>query len=195
MWMFSGTKPLSGSHVIPFLLRNPVSGCTILARTKIVQKCLPFPSNVPLYDWWIVVCACLYGKVGYLSRKTLKYRQHSNNYYGALGSNFTGFLRRLKTKNKRLIEYATYRYNRRINIVHSAFKINNKKEIIKLLDFLSRPWFKRLLMTPAYFIFLIKHAKKLGFRAIIIEVVANTIPRNTDLLQNREMKNDRSVSG
>ena len=65
-------------------LYNCVTGCTLMARNKFLDKILPLPrdSKYVIHDTWIGLVHSLYGKVEYLDEKTIKYRQHGNNQVG-----------------------------------------------------------------------------------------------------------------
>ena len=65
-------------------LYNCVTGCTTLIRSKWIEKILPIPSNsryVP-HDYWIGIMIALEGKLAYVEKPYIKYRQHGNNQIG-----------------------------------------------------------------------------------------------------------------
>lgn len=66
-------------------LYNVVTGCTILSKSKYIPYFLPLPQNKDLlHDHYIALVTYLKGgKVVYLDRPTIKYRQHLNNQVGA----------------------------------------------------------------------------------------------------------------
>ena len=65
-------------------LYNCFTGCTICAKSKLIQYILPLPndSKFVIHDYWIGLMASLNGKVDYISEKLIKYRQHGNNQVG-----------------------------------------------------------------------------------------------------------------
>ena len=65
-------------------LYNCVTGCTICAKSSIINKVLPLPkeSKDVIHDYWIGLMVSLNGKVAYLPQKYIKYRQHGNNQVG-----------------------------------------------------------------------------------------------------------------
>ena len=65
-------------------LYNCVTGCTILARKKWMDKILPLPTNSKyvLHDHWIGLMISLEGKLAYLPEKYIQYRQHEDNEVG-----------------------------------------------------------------------------------------------------------------
>lgn len=65
-------------------LYNCVTGCTLLARKKTLEKILPLPtkSKYVIHDYWMGLITSLNGKVAYIPEKYIKYRQHGNNQVG-----------------------------------------------------------------------------------------------------------------
>ena len=65
-------------------LYNCVTGCTILGKKSMLDKILPLPdsSKYVLHDYWIAIMSSIYGKVAYLEKPYIKYRQHGNNQVG-----------------------------------------------------------------------------------------------------------------
>ena len=65
-------------------LYNCVTGCTILAKKKFLDKILPIPHNTKhvLHDYWIALITSIYGKISYIEEIYIKYRQHGNNQVG-----------------------------------------------------------------------------------------------------------------
>jgi len=65
-------------------LYNCVTGCTILAKKKFLDKILPIPENTKhvLHDYWIALITSICGKVSYVEKPYIKYRQHENNQVG-----------------------------------------------------------------------------------------------------------------
>lgn len=65
-------------------LYNVVTGCTILTKKKYISKILPLPTNKDvLHDHYIALATLLSGgKVCYLDKPTIFYRQHQHNQVG-----------------------------------------------------------------------------------------------------------------
>lgn len=65
-------------------LYNCVTGCTILAKKKLLNKILPIPKDTKhvLHDYWIALITSIYGKISYVEETYIKYRQHGNNQVG-----------------------------------------------------------------------------------------------------------------
>ena len=65
-------------------LYNCVTGCTTLIKSKWIEKILPIPSNSKYvaHDYWIGIMIALEGKLAYVEKPYIKYRQHGNNQIG-----------------------------------------------------------------------------------------------------------------
>lgn len=59
-------------------LYNCITGCTIFAKSELINKLLPFPTNskMVIHDYWIGIVYSLNGKTAYMKEKYIKYRQH-----------------------------------------------------------------------------------------------------------------------
>lgn len=63
---------------------NSVTGCTTMINRIAVEMVLPFPDNVIMHDSWIALVVAKYGKICYLQKPTILYRQHELNKIGAI---------------------------------------------------------------------------------------------------------------
>jgi glycosyltransferase involved in cell wall biosynthesis len=78
------------------LLRNMITGCTVMINQVLKNCALPIPNNAFMHDWWLGLVAASCGKIGYLSQPTVLYRQHENNQVGAQGLTQQFILSRLQ---------------------------------------------------------------------------------------------------
>lgn len=65
------------------VVRNPVTGCTSMINKNLRLLINEIPKEALVHDWWISLTACLFGKINYVKKPTILYRQHSNNVLGA----------------------------------------------------------------------------------------------------------------
>jgi len=72
----------NGNDVRYFMLSNYVSGHNMLFRKELLKASLPFPPNM-YYDWWLVVYACVLGRVKAVEKILVWHRMHQQNATGA----------------------------------------------------------------------------------------------------------------
>lgn len=69
----------SGADMISHLLaKNFITGCTMMMKTEIARKAIPFPTFF-FHDWWLASFAALLGKIRISDRPLMKYRIYSGN--------------------------------------------------------------------------------------------------------------------
>jgi glycosyltransferase involved in cell wall biosynthesis len=78
------------------LLQNVSSGCTMMMNRSLVELSRPIPPEAAMHDHWVSLTAAAFGKIVFLDKPTLLYRQHDNNYYGATNYGWGHFYRRYK---------------------------------------------------------------------------------------------------
>ncbi len=62
--------------------QNVITGCTIMINQIALQISNPIPDDALMHDWWIALKVCESGKISYLDKSTILYRQHNNNTLG-----------------------------------------------------------------------------------------------------------------
>lgn len=65
------------------LMTNFVTGCAMIVRRDIAKKAIPFEKTL-VHDQWIAIIAALNGKIEFVNKPLVKYRQHSENQTGVL---------------------------------------------------------------------------------------------------------------
>jgi hypothetical protein len=55
----------------------------MMINRDLARASLPLPDDAMMHDWWIALVAAALGKVVYLSRATIDYRQHDSNASGS----------------------------------------------------------------------------------------------------------------
>ncbi|MDF2881832.1 MAG: glycosyl transferase family protein [Clostridiaceae bacterium] len=72
-------KYKSGYDLADGLLeRNFVTGCAMIVRSDIAKKAIPFVDSL-VHDNWIAIIAALNGKIEFVDKQLVRYRQHSYN--------------------------------------------------------------------------------------------------------------------
>ncbi len=84
-----------------FLASCITTGCTMAINRpllKLLQKeCKT--NSIIMHDWWASLIASAFGKVIYLNKQTISYRQHRSNSVGAEKFSIPSSLRKLKTRS------------------------------------------------------------------------------------------------
>lgn len=65
------------------VISNLVTGCTAMINESLARKAIPIPKHAIMHDWWLALVAAAFGKVIFLTKPLVRYRQHSNNAIGA----------------------------------------------------------------------------------------------------------------
>lgn len=65
------------------LMTNFVTGCAMMVRNDIAKKAIPFEETL-IHDQWIAIIAALNGKIEFINKPLVRYRQHSSNQTGIL---------------------------------------------------------------------------------------------------------------
>jgi glycosyltransferase involved in cell wall biosynthesis len=69
----------SKKGIINNIIRNSYIGCCMAFNSKVKNKVIPFPKNIPMHDSWIGIVAEIYFKVNFNKSKLISYRKHSGN--------------------------------------------------------------------------------------------------------------------
>lgn len=81
------------------LLQNYIVGCTccinkslaVIARVSVNDS-----NKIAMHDWWFALHAKFFGKILYINKPTIQYRQHQNNTLGAQKDSLFRYVKMLK---------------------------------------------------------------------------------------------------
>lgn len=65
------------------LVQNIVTGCTIMVNRNLLKYIIEIPQYAIMHDWWMALIASTIGKIGFINKPTILYRQHNENNVGA----------------------------------------------------------------------------------------------------------------
>ncbi len=67
------------------LVQNNATGCTMMVNRPLLDLAVRrgLPRHAVMHDWWLALIASALGKIGFVPRATVLYRQHRNNQVGA----------------------------------------------------------------------------------------------------------------
>lgn len=66
------------------LMRNRLTGCTLLFNRALALSSQPIPKEALMHDAWLGLVATAFGQVALLNEPTLLYRQHAANQLGSV---------------------------------------------------------------------------------------------------------------
>jgi glycosyltransferase involved in cell wall biosynthesis len=69
------------------LAQNNIYGCTMMINRSLAEKASPIPVSAENHDYWICMVASLLGNIVHVKKRTMLYRQHSNNVSGHYSNN------------------------------------------------------------------------------------------------------------
>jgi glycosyltransferase involved in cell wall biosynthesis len=69
----------SGKGLIKNLIRNSYMGCCMAFTKKLKERALPFPSDIPMHDFWIGLIAELYFRIHFMPEALVLHRRHDSN--------------------------------------------------------------------------------------------------------------------
>jgi len=61
------------------IIKNSYLGCCMAISKRLLHICLPFPSGIPMHDWWIGLIGELTGTVAFIEEPLMNYRRHGRN--------------------------------------------------------------------------------------------------------------------
>lgn len=78
------------------LVQNNVTGCTVLLNPALRALALKMTDmrDIRMHDWFLAVLAAATGKIGFVDRPLMLYRQHENNQVGAKDAGSLSYIAR-----------------------------------------------------------------------------------------------------
>ncbi|MDO4742500.1 MAG: glycosyltransferase family 2 protein [bacterium] len=136
------------------LVQNNVTGCTVMINRTLLNFAADIdPDKILMHDWWFGLIASAFGKIVFIDKPTILYRQHSNNQLGAVNNrSIKGSLKivlaRLNTKKRisATFSQAQYFFDKYVSLLNDS----NQKLLKTFLVIQTKPKFKR-------FFYLLKH--------------------------------------
>jgi glycosyltransferase involved in cell wall biosynthesis len=84
----------SGPGIIRNLMQNSYLGCCISFRRRLLAFALPFPTNLPMHDWWLGLVAEIFGDIVFIDQPLMLYRRHGGNASSTTGRSFASWGKR-----------------------------------------------------------------------------------------------------
>jgi rhamnosyltransferase len=137
-------KDLSFTNI---LAQNPIYGCTMMFNKKLLEEVEYIPLSAENHDYWMALFASAFGKISYVDKKTILYRQHGKNISGHHDNNkFSKRVNRILVNKKNFedvlskirmaVDFKTLYSNRlsdsQKNIIDDFINLSRSKNIMLL---------------------------------------------------------------
>lgn len=87
-----------------YLVENNITGNTIMINRSFLPFFSYLPKQCMMHDWWLGLLASCFGKISYVDRPLLLYRQHGGNQVGSKGG-LEQYVTRLTKKERSKEQY------------------------------------------------------------------------------------------
>lgn len=89
-----------------FLSTSLVTGCTLMANKPLMNLLVVLPNieNISMHDWWLSLIAAAFGRIVYINKPTISYRQHEDNSVGAIKRSISSSIASFKSLQKAYAE-------------------------------------------------------------------------------------------
>lgn len=104
MLEYQRLDPVKGIAFPRLLIQNVPSGHAMLFNRALCQLASPIPDGAVMHDHWVSLVAAAFGRIIYVARSTVLYRQHQHNVFGAFNYGLSSFVRKLRQGRGRLRE-------------------------------------------------------------------------------------------
>jgi glycosyltransferase involved in cell wall biosynthesis len=156
-WNFQNVNP-KNTDLASLLYSNVVTGCTMIVNRELINIVDDVPDGFVMHDWWFSLCASVFGKIDYVNKPTIEYRQHSNNDTGAKRYGLFNFLTSLNMKHFEIYYNLDRKRQRQAELFSSVYgeRLSNDQRVVVtgFIDAMDSCGFSRiyLLIKNKYFL-------------------------------------------
>ncbi|WP_310602612.1 glycosyltransferase family 2 protein [Anaerosporobacter sp.] len=126
------------------LMENKLIGCTMMMNEALKKKITTIPKKARVHDWWIALVAAAFGKIGYIEKATILYRQHENNVIG--NQEYSSYIKQrmenLKSQ-KEVIDASMRQAEEFLEIYGEQMKKRQRKLVERFAYLNTRSWLYR----------------------------------------------------
>lgn len=135
-------------HII---VDNIGAGCTMMFNGLLRDKLHTLPDWCIMHDYWVALVAAFFGKISYLDKKTILYRQHESNVMGTRKNTIFWRFNIKRIINARKILKDSCRQIKIFFTIYQAELSNYDKDMLKIYSDLYRhSWVVRIFYICKY---------------------------------------------
>lgn len=134
------------------LMENKMMGCTMMVNRALLQRLERFPKKVRMHDWWVGIVAASYGKILYLNKPTMLYRQHGSNVVGSIEFSKENVMEKASTwrKQKQALLDTQTQAGSLYQLVQNDLEEDKKRIIHVFASLQKKNWIKRRIQIVRY---------------------------------------------
>lgn len=120
-----------------FFFKNCIAGCSMVVRSDIAKKSIPF-SKVTVHDQWICIVGSYYGRISFVEDMLVNYRIHKNNQTGILSGIYSKedyYKKRVYILKERLDEIKNSIDNLKYTNIEKFCNARINKKILKIFKY------------------------------------------------------------
>lgn len=129
------------------IVQNTLTGCTAMYNRGLADLITAEPSFMVMHDWWIMLIASAFGKIDYIDKATILYRQHRGNVVGVRNMRSLKFIFQF-SRNSKVIKQAledSYRQARAFyNIYGNSLQLKDRKLVKQYAELVDKSKFCRI---------------------------------------------------
>lgn len=91
-------SPDAAQNFKQLIIQNVGQGCTFIFNRALLEIATPIPCAARFHDHWFLLVACAFGKIDFIQKPLLSYRQHSSNVLGSKGTDLFNSIYRVARK-------------------------------------------------------------------------------------------------
>lgn len=81
-WKYQTLKPQKNC-IKDLIIQNNVTGCAMICNKALIEMAF-LPQDAICHDWYLALIASAFGKIAFIEEPLVCYRQHANNFLGAV---------------------------------------------------------------------------------------------------------------
>lgn len=159
---YQGLNPRC-SDLNRLLVQNNVTGCTVMINRRLLEIIKNVSAErMLMHDWWFALVAASFGKIAFIEKPLINYRQHDGNQLGAVNNRnikeiFKIIVERSYAKTRISVTYEQaynfYEYYKdklskeNIECIEKYLKIPKQNKMVRIFSLLRGKYLKQSFLT------------------------------------------------